>query len=200
MPQMNRAEAVAAANFRVRTGVKNAKAIRRLAQWGAELGIFNVDKGPKDDWEAYAQRCQHEREHDPVATIEASPFKEKAEHAARELAIQEKEAQFLRANPEIAIRRMRAAANTTDRASIDYQDPKDFNRTKLHKAVIDNNLPECKRLIEECGATTSLFLRDSDGFTPIGIAENEGFFTVARYLREQKTKAQPPAKPTAKSA
>lgn len=59
----------------------------------------------------------------------------------------------------------------TSPSDVNYCDPKDFNRTLAHKAVIDNDHHRLEQLIEK-GA--NLFVTDAQGFTPWSLAIDLG--------------------------
>ena len=69
-----------------------------------------------------------------------------------------------------------------DPQHVDWRNPKEWFRTRLHKAAIAGNLHEVRSLIGDRDANP--FVRDSSGHTPCFVANGEGHEETAEYLHQ----------------
>ena len=104
-------------------------------------------------------------------------FSLQQEHRVEELC-----EKILADNPSLRQKVAKETANTSDRNSIDYCDPDNYGRSKLHQAAYDGNVAECRRLVD-AGANTEIM--DEHGKTAFMIAVREENIPCADYLKDK---------------
>ncbi len=183
IPRMCKKQAVAAAVLIERTRRPMSRAaLDRLSAFAAQQGLFEkAEEG--DDWADYETRCRIEREQDPVVPQHrVSPLD--AMRLVQDDNIKERARIVALTDPNYLLREAKKASKekTADPTSVDWKDPADEGRTKLHKYVLDNSLREIKHYVENLGANPGI--RDNNGHSPLQVAINEGYLEIARYLKD----------------
>lgn len=182
MIALDRKTSLAAAHVKHDLGITDPVVLLRLATTLGELGVYEPYNVPEDEWDDYKSRCDQEEQHDSDVLYNHSHDQSAEEHL-QGLRLADHAQKALEACPEVKIRQKLASINVVDPSSIDYQDPEDGNNTPLHKAVLDNDIHEVKRLIKK-GAC--LLTRNNDSMTPFGLAKNMGHFSIATVIKDAK--------------
>jgi ankyrin repeat protein len=158
-------------------------AVKRMAKTMLELDAVDCECHA-DEFDASwhnRQRIAEQKER-----ILAGRHKKQSElsdfQADQEARIEAMCAVILDSNPDMR-QKVAAKDNETENPdSIDYRDPDNYLRTKLHQAVYDNMLPEVRELVN-AGASTDI--RDSGENTPFMLAIREEYIAIAEYLKDK---------------
>jgi hypothetical protein len=174
----NRRLAETAAKLVRRTGrAFSSPALQNLSTWATENGIFDLDDDVPED---FLPPLEENEEAEQVVQVKPAP----------KMVIPETNV------PEIDLKITRETlANNSD---VNWRDPKDWYRTKLHKRVFDRDLREIRRLLDEAGANPHV--RDADGWTPARTAMNEGYWEIAQCLTDAMKTSLPPHNAAYKTA
>ncbi len=171
-------EAIARAKIVTRSKrLQNPKAIYNLGQFAQQSELFHhvVDH---DDWEAYLSRWDKEQQTEQALIDDPAIAPKEVMAKEHEKRVQSLSDQMIALNPFI---KMASKAPSSDNP-LDKPDPRDSGRTKLHKAVIDNDSRTVQQLLED-GADP--FTQDENGRTPLGQAQAEGYKDIAEILRAE---------------